>query len=49
MPMRGTELLIILTIMLLFFGATRVPQLGRSLGQRMQEFRKGDSEDAGTS
>ncbi len=47
MPMGGTELLIILAIILLFFGATRVPQLGRSLGQSMREFRKGASEDSG--
>ncbi len=46
MPMGGTELLIILAIILLFFGATRVPQLGRSLGQSMREFRKGASEDS---
>ena len=32
MPMGGMELLIILAIILLFFGATRIPQLGRSLG-----------------
>jgi sec-independent protein translocase protein TatA len=46
MPMGGTELLILLAIILLFFGATRVPQLGRSLGQSMREFRKGASEDS---
>ena len=46
MPMGGTELLIILAIILLFFGATRVPQLGRSLGQAMRELRKGASEDS---
>ncbi len=47
MPMGGTELLIILVIILLFFGATRVPQLGRSLGQSLREFRQGASEDSG--
>jgi sec-independent protein translocase protein TatA len=36
-----TELLIILTIILLFFGAKRVPELGRALGNSIQEFRKG--------
>ncbi len=45
MPMGGTELLIILAIVLLFFGAKRVPRLGRSLGQGMREFRRGVSED----
>jgi sec-independent protein translocase protein TatA len=34
------ELLILLTIILLFFGAKRLPQLGRSLGSGLQEFRK---------
>ncbi len=39
-----TELLIVLTILLLVFGAKRVPQLGRSLGKGIQEFRKGAAE-----
>ena len=34
------ELLIVLTIMLLVFGAKRVPQLGRSLGKGIREFRE---------
>jgi sec-independent protein translocase protein TatA len=34
------ELLILLAIILLFFGSERVPQLGRSLGSGLQEFRK---------
>jgi len=42
----GVELLIILAIILLFFGAKRVPQLGRSLGKSMREFRKAASEDS---
>ena len=41
----GMELLILLAIILLFFGARRVPELGRSLRQSMREFRKGASED----
>jgi sec-independent protein translocase protein TatA len=40
MPMGGTELLIILVIILLFFGAKRVPELGRSFGKSMRELRK---------
>ena len=43
MPMGGTELLIILTIILLFFGAKRVLELGRSLGRSMREFYVGAS------
>ena len=43
MPKGGTELLIILAVILLFFGAKRVPELGRSLGKSMREFRVGAS------
>jgi sec-independent protein translocase protein TatA len=39
----GSELLIILVIILLLFGAKRVPQLGRSLGNGIREFRQGIS------
>ncbi len=45
MPFGGTELLIILAIILLFFGAKRIPQLARSLGESTRELRKGFSED----
>ena len=38
------ELLILLIIILLFFGAGRVPQVGRSVGRSVREFRKGVSE-----
>jgi sec-independent protein translocase protein TatA len=38
------ELLILLAIVLLFFGAKRVPELGRSLGKGIREFRKGTAE-----
>ena len=41
----GGEILIILAIVLLFFGAKRIPELARSLGKGTQEFRKGFSED----
>jgi TatA/E family protein of Tat protein translocase len=37
------ELLILLTILLLIFGANRLPQLGRSLGKGIREFREGIS------
>ena len=46
MPMGGLELLVILAIILLFFGARRLPELGRSLGLTKQEFRKAAVEDS---
>ncbi len=35
------ELLIILLILLLLFGATKLPQLGRSIGEALKNFKKG--------
>jgi TatA/E family protein of Tat protein translocase len=37
------ELLIILVIGLLVFGAGRLPEIGRSVGQSLQEFKKATS------
>ena len=41
-----TELLIVLGIVLLLFGSTRLPKLARSMGQAQKEFKKGISEGA---
>jgi sec-independent protein translocase protein TatA len=38
------ELLIILVIVLVLFGANRLPELARSLGSSMKEFKKGVQE-----
>ena len=46
MPMGGLELLIILVIVLLFFGSKRIPELGRAIGRGKSEFRKGAVEDS---
>ncbi|MHC5038948.1 MAG: twin-arginine translocase TatA/TatE family subunit [Planctomycetota bacterium] len=35
------EILIVLAIILLLFGATRIPELARSLGKGVDEFKKG--------
>jgi sec-independent protein translocase protein TatA len=45
------ELLLILLIVLILFGATRLPDLARSLGSSVKEFKKGVAEvkDEGTS
>jgi sec-independent protein translocase protein TatA len=42
----ATELIILLTIILLLFGAKRIPELARSLGRGKREFHKGVTEDA---
>ncbi len=39
-----TELLIVLAIVFLLFGATRLPKLARSLGEASKEFKKGVNE-----
>lgn len=51
-PLGPTELIIILVIVLVLFGAKRLPDLGRSLGSGMREFKdavtpgdKGDDRD----
>ncbi len=48
----GWELILILIVVLLLFGSTRLPKLARSLGQASKEFKQGvvhgeddDSED----
>jgi sec-independent protein translocase protein TatA len=52
----GQEILVILVLVLLLFGARRLPELARSLGQGIKEFRKSvkeisedtESEDPGS-
>jgi sec-independent protein translocase protein TatA len=41
MPIGPVELLIILFIVLLLFGAKKVPEMSRSLGSSMREFKDG--------
>ena len=42
MPNIGvTELIIILVILLLLFGSTRLPQLAKGMGKSIREFKKG--------
>lgn len=41
-----TELIIALVIILLLFGAKKVPELARGLGSGVREFRAGTREDA---
>lgn len=41
------ELLIILVVVLLLFGSTRLPKLARSLGQAQKEFKDGITDGIG--
>jgi len=43
---RGQEWLIVLLIVLLIFGARKLPELARSLGASAKEFRKGIEESS---
>jgi sec-independent protein translocase protein TatA len=38
------ELLIILVIVIVLFGATRLPEIGKGIGQAIKNFKKGVSE-----
>lgn len=40
----GPELLIVLVVIVLLFGANRIPKLARSTGQAMGEFQRGREE-----
>lgn len=42
--LRAPELILILVVVLLIFGASRLPQLARSIGQSAKELRKGMEE-----
>lgn len=46
MNLGPTELIIILLIVVLLFGAARLPKLARSLGQASKEFKAGVAEGA---
>ena len=42
-----TELIIILVIVVILFGASRVPEAARSLGKSLGEFKKGMRDSTG--
>jgi sec-independent protein translocase protein TatA len=44
MNLGPTELIILLGIVVLLFGATRLPKLARSMGEASREFKKGINE-----
>ena len=46
-PMPGVgELLVILFIILLLFGGAKIPQIARSLGEGVREFKKAVKDDS---
>ena len=47
MNLGGSELIIILVIVLVMFGGAKLPKLARSLGQAQKEFKAG-IDDAGS-
>ncbi len=46
MNLGTTELLIVLAIVLLIFGSTRLPALARSVGRAKTEFRRGEHDQS---
>ncbi|MGE0393347.1 MAG: twin-arginine translocase TatA/TatE family subunit [Vicinamibacterales bacterium] len=42
------ELVIILVIVIVIFGANRLPELGRGIGKGIRNFKDASKEDAGT-
>ena len=42
----GPEVLIVLVVVLVLFGGSRIPKLAKNLGQAQKEFKKGLSEGA---
>lgn len=48
MPSLGfQELIVIFLIIILLFGATRLPQIGKGLGEGIRNFKKGLKQDEG--
>jgi sec-independent protein translocase protein TatA len=46
MGLSGKELLLILIVAILLFGSSKIPNLARSLGKSINEFKKGREEGA---
>ncbi len=42
----GSEMIVVFAVILLLFGAKRLPELSRSLGKSLGEFKKGQEEGA---
>ena len=44
--LEGPDLLVVLALVVLLFGGSKIPQLARSLGEAQREFRKAAQPDA---
>lgn len=42
----GPEVIVVLVVVLVLFGGSRIPKLARNLGQAQKEFKKGLTEGA---
>ena len=47
MPFGGTEMIVVMVVLLLLFGSTRLPKLARSIGEARKELRDAVAEDEG--
>ena len=47
MGLKWTEILLIMGVLMLLFGASRLPQLGSSLGSAIRNFKKGFGGEGG--
>jgi sec-independent protein translocase protein TatA len=43
--MGGFEIILILAVVVLLFGAKKIPGLARSMGQSIKEFKRGQAEE----
>lgn len=47
MGLGAPEIVLVLVVVLLLFGSTKLPQLARSLGQAQREFKEGQRQSTG--
>jgi len=45
MGLGGTELIVVVSVVLILFGARKIPEFAKGLGQGIKEFRKATKEE----